>query len=211
MATWADSVRYTNWGRFTAPFHFIDAKDDPPRSCGIDLARDCKAEGCVVTALANYTARLADPALPAYERRIAAKFVVHLVSDAHQPLHDEDVARGGNGIRVRFDGADLNLHHVWDTSIPEKMVGGVRRRPYAEARRWADELGRGIVDGKFKAARDGWLVGMDLAKMEDTALAWARQGNAYVCSTGECFSPESANLLVSAARACATTNEMEDE
>lgn len=185
VATWADSIRYTKWGRFTGAFHYIDAKDDPPRSCGVDLARDCKPEGCVVTALANYTARLLDTRLPAYERAQAAKFVVHFVGDVHQPLHDEDVSRGGNGIRVRFDGAELNLHHVWDTSIPEKMVGGVRRKPYPEARRWADELSRAIAEGKFKSARGGWLHGMDLAHMEEMGLGWARQGNSYVCSTGK--------------------------
>lgn len=31
VATWADSFRYTAAGRFSAPFHFIDAVDHPPR------------------------------------------------------------------------------------------------------------------------------------------------------------------------------------
>lgn len=49
IATWADSIRYTKWGHFTGVFHFIDAKDSPPKSCNVDLKRDCKAEGCIVT------------------------------------------------------------------------------------------------------------------------------------------------------------------
>lgn len=185
VATWADSVRYTKWGHFTGAFHYIDAKDDPPHSCSIDLKRDCKPEGCVVTALANYTTQLMDQELNWFLRRQAAKFVIHFVSDLHQPLHDEDVSRGGNGIHVLFDGVELNLHHVWDSSIPEKMVGGKPRKPYDAARLWAKELTREITDGKFKSVRDGWLADIDLEHTEDMALTWAREGNAYVCSHGK--------------------------
>ncbi|EFX02221.1 nuclease s1 [Grosmannia clavigera kw1407] len=186
VATWADSIRYTKWGHFTGPFHFIDAKDSPPERCDVDMERDCKAAGCIVTALQNYTARLIDSAasssLSPLDREQAAKFVVHFVGDIHQPLHAEDVARGGNGIRVTFDGAHLNLHHVWDTSIAEKLVGGVRRQPYAAARRWADVLAESIRGGAFHDESEHWLNGLDLADPAATALAWARESNGYVCS-----------------------------
>lgn len=184
VASWADSIRYTKWGHFTGPFHFIDAKDSPPSSCDVDLARDCKREGCVVTALHNYTARLLDTPheLSALDHEQAAKFIVHFIGDIHQPLHAEDVARGGNGIHVTFNGAKLNLHHVWDTSIAEKLVGGVRRKPYAEARRWADQLAVEIREGKFREPSASWLDGLDLADPETTALLWARESNAYVCT-----------------------------
>lgn len=187
VATWADSVRYTKWGRFSGDFHFIDAKDDPPRYCGVDYDRDCKKSGCVVSAIQNYTARLLDPDLWPSERTIAAKFVVHFLGDIHQPLHNEDVSRGGNGIQVKFDGVGFNLHHVWDTSIPEKLVGGVRRQPYPEAKRWADALTAEIKSGKFHVSKAGWLAGVDLDDPKTTALAWATESNAYVCTTGESF------------------------
>ncbi|KAJ9155466.1 Nuclease S1 [Pleurostoma richardsiae] len=194
VATWADSVRYTRWGRYTGVFHFIDAKDDPPHSCGVDLARDCKAEGCVVSAIHNYTSQLLPEAsgegggggfaLPEWQRAQAAKFVIHFVGDIHQPLHDEDVARGGNGIHALWGGVELNLHHIWDTRIPERAAGGVpRRKPFEAARRWADELTAEIRTGGFRAQSEAWLDGIDLADPTATALAWAREGNAYVCST----------------------------
>jgi hypothetical protein len=34
----------------------------------------------------------------------ALKFLVHFVGDMHQPLHLTGRERGGNGIKVRFDG-----------------------------------------------------------------------------------------------------------
>jgi len=182
VATWADSIRYTKWGRFSANFHFIDAHDSPPHSCNLNLTRDCKADGCVVSAIANYTSRLLDTSLPPNERAIAAKFVVHFIGDTHQPLHDEDVARGGNGIKVLWEGKEFNLHHVWDSSIAERIVGGVRRQPYEEARKWAEGLKGEIETGKWSVSREGWLEGMGLDDVEGTALKWAGEGNAFICS-----------------------------
>lgn len=186
MATWADSVRYTKWGRFSGPLHYIDAKDDPPSYCGIVYERDCKPEGCVVSAIQNYTSQLLDPTLRESARVIAAKFVIHFVGDIHQPLHNEDVARGGNGILVKFDHVKLNLHHVWDTSIAEKLVPGrVGRQPYAQARRLADRLTAEIQSGKFNVSSRGWLEGVSLADPVATALLWAVEGNAHVCTVGK--------------------------
>lgn len=54
VATWADSYRYTAAGRFTAAFHYIDSRDDPPSRCSVDLDRDCGPHGCIVAAIANY-------------------------------------------------------------------------------------------------------------------------------------------------------------
>jgi hypothetical protein len=54
VATWADSYRYTSAGSYSAPYHFIDAEDDPPTSCNVDYERDCGSRGCVVSAISNY-------------------------------------------------------------------------------------------------------------------------------------------------------------
>lgn len=54
VAAWADSYRHTRSGRFSAPFHYINANDSPPSSCGVNLSRDCGSEGCIVSAIANY-------------------------------------------------------------------------------------------------------------------------------------------------------------
>ncbi len=45
VATWADSIRYTKWGHFTGPFHFIDAKDTPPLNCSVDYERGLQKRG----------------------------------------------------------------------------------------------------------------------------------------------------------------------
>ena len=58
VATWADSYRYTDAGAYSYPYHFIDAKDDPPSSCGVDFDRDCTDAGCNVQAISNYVSSL---------------------------------------------------------------------------------------------------------------------------------------------------------
>ena len=185
VATWADSIRYTKWGRFTKNFHFIDAKDDPPSYCGVDFARDCKADGCVVSSIQNYTAQLLDTELWGLRRNQAAKFVIHFVGDIHQPLHAENVERGGNGIHVRFDSKSLNLHHVWDTSIAEKLLGGIHRKPYEAAYQWATDLTAEIRSGKYAEESKAWIDGIDLDDPITTSMVLANESNAIVCSHGK--------------------------
>ena len=52
------------------------------------------------------------------------KFIVHLIGDIHQPLHNiDDSDADGNGKVVKFfdlqgyNGAPPNLHQVWDDGI----------------------------------------------------------------------------------------------
>ncbi|GAW15468.1 hypothetical protein ANO14919_048790 [Xylariales sp. No.14919] len=182
VATWADSIRYTKWGRFSKNFHFIDAKDDPPTYCGVDFARDCKADGCVVSSLQNYTSQLLDSKLWQWRRTQAAKFVIHFVGDIHQPLHVENVAQGGNGIHVNWEGHEFNLHHVWDSSIAEKMLGGNRRKTYDNAFRWATDLTDEIKSGKYLTESASWIDGLLLDDPIATSMVWANESNAYVCS-----------------------------
>ena len=55
---WADTIKHTPLGAGTAGWHYIDAKDDPPRSCAVKYSRDCKQdEGCVVSAITNMVSK----------------------------------------------------------------------------------------------------------------------------------------------------------
>ncbi|KAI1392392.1 S1/P1 nuclease [Hypoxylon trugodes] len=182
VATWADSIRYTKWGRFSKNFHFIDAKDSPPDYCGVDFERDCKDEGCVVSSIQNYTSQLLDTDLWSWRRGQAAKFVIHFVGDIHQPLHVENVAQGGNGIHVKWDQSEVNLHHVWDTSIAEKMLGGIHRKPYDAGLVWAANLTEQIKSGKYQTASKLWNTGVNLDDPIQTAMGWANESNAVVCT-----------------------------
>lgn len=178
-ATWADSYRYTSAGTWSKPLHFIDANDSPPTSCSVNFDRDCDNDACVVAAISNFTAQLQDASTSTAELLNAMRFVIHFVGDIHQPLHDEALDVGGNTIDVTYDGDSTNLHHIWDTQIPEQLAGG---STIAVARTFATTLTTAIKDGSYGWNTSSWLDGMSVADTQSSAMVWASQANAYVCS-----------------------------
>ena len=180
VATWADSYRYTAAGKFSAPYHFIDAEDNPPKSCSVNFDRDCGSDGCSVSAIANYTQRVQQPgSLSATEVNYALRFLIHFLGDVTQPLHDEALEIGGNDIDVTWDSESTNLHHIWDTEMPEKLRGGYA---LSDAQAWAANLTTEIKTGIYKSQAKSWLANSDISDAQSSALAWASDANKYVCS-----------------------------
>jgi hypothetical protein len=180
IATWADSYRYTDEGAFSSPLHYIDALDTPPESCNVDFKRDCPEEGCIVSAIANYTERVSAENVTTVEKQKALKWLVHFIGDTHQPLHVENLEVGGNLINITFEGKTANLHHIWDTEMPEKLVGEPTQ---ANAKAWAASLTEETLSGKYANQSKSWLEGTDIKDPIESAMTWARDANAYVCST----------------------------
>lgn len=180
VATWADSYRYTDEGAFSAPYHFIDALDDPPKSCNVDYERDCTSGGCIVSALANYTQRVQQQAsLSATEVNHALRWIIHFTGDITQPLHDESYELGGNDIDVTFDGTSTNLHHIWDTNMPEQLRGGYS---LSDAEAWAADLVEQINSGAYADQKASWIADLNVDDAVNTTLRWAQDANAFVCS-----------------------------
>ena len=133
IASWADDLRGSDPERFkaTSRWHYINAKGG---GCAFEIERDCSNGDCVVVAIERQRAILADRKQPIAARRDALKFIVHLVGDAHQPMHaGSRTDAGGNGFQVSLrtpiepeayarnkyiDGVmGTNLHSVWDYYI----------------------------------------------------------------------------------------------
>ena len=133
VANWADSLRNTDPGRFkqTSRWHYVNL---PENSCTYVAARDCADGQCVVEAIQTQRTLLADRHQSHETRRDALKFLVHMVGDAHQPLHaGNHDDRGGNQFQVslrtdiapeayarnRYDNGIMgtNLHAIWDYYI----------------------------------------------------------------------------------------------
>ena len=72
-----------------------------------------------------------------------------------------------------------NLHHVWDSNIPEKLVGGYT---LFDASRWAESLTEAIQTGVYHTHAPKWLKGIELGDPLTTALGWAQESNAFVCT-----------------------------
>ncbi|KAH7390180.1 S1/P1 nuclease [Cadophora sp. MPI-SDFR-AT-0126] len=140
-AIWADWYKDTPEGKSTGTWHFINGNDNPPTSCDLDLARDCRGErGCIVTAILNMTSRLGTQTTSEVEKAIALKFLIHLFGDLYQPLHTEALARGGNDIPVLFRGREYNLHFLWDVVFPQTITSSDETNEVSAAKSWARKL-----------------------------------------------------------------------
>ena len=191
IASWADEYRETSAGAWSAGFHFIDAEDNPPSTCDVNYDRDCGSGGCSISAMANYTQRVADNSLSSEQIAEALKFIVHFTGDLTQPLHDEAYQVGGNEIEVTFNGYKDNLHADWDTYMPEKLIGG---SSLSDAQTWANELIQSIDSGSYESQASSWINGDTVSDVITTSTRWASDANAYVCST---VMPKGASALQS--------------
>ncbi len=101
------------WQRTAGPFHYVTL---PVGRGAADLVHP--PEGDAVTALDRFVAVLRDPAASQADKALALRFVVHVVSDLHNPLHaGKEGDRGGNDVRVTWFDAPQNLHWVWDEGM----------------------------------------------------------------------------------------------
>jgi hypothetical protein len=103
------------------PLHYVNIPDNAD---SYEQTRDCPERNCMVEALKWFLLSSADKNAPVVMRRIALRFVAHLVGDMHQPLHAaraED--RGGVDIAVSHRGHTTNLHYFWDTDLVEMEEG----------------------------------------------------------------------------------------
>jgi hypothetical protein len=103
------------------PYHFINFPKDANT---YDQQRDRKLRNCITEAIAWYVQVLQSPNAPRNGKRIALRFVAHIVGDIHQPLHGgfaED--RRGNSVDVRCNRRKENLHCLSDTTLVELEQG----------------------------------------------------------------------------------------
>jgi hypothetical protein len=122
VAVFADDVREQR--QYTKNWHYVDI---PLGQGSYVAARDCRLAGkgdCAVQALIRFGFVLANQSEDRCARAEALRFIIHLIGDMHQPLHNiNDNDSGGNGKTVRFfdligfDGGKPNLHEVWDSGI----------------------------------------------------------------------------------------------
>ena len=64
--------------------------------------------------------------------------------------------------------------------MPEMYVGG---STLADAKSWATTLTTAIKTGAYKTAHASWTGGINLKDPESSAMIWASDSNAYICTT----------------------------
>ncbi len=112
-STYADDIKSDRKYDYAYTWHFVNIKQ------GETYAESKKnPKGDLVMAFYDCVKTLKNKNATMEEKRFCLKFLVHIVGEAHQPLHvgrPED--RGGNDIKVKWFGEDSNLHRVWDDEM----------------------------------------------------------------------------------------------
>lgn len=140
-ATYADEMRSNPsefWQKEAGPYHYVTVPQGHTYGDS-----ETPEQGDAVTALAKFSATLKDPKASLEEKRLALRFIVHIIGDLHQPLHaGNGTDRGGNDVKLSFMRKDTNLHRVWDSELLDS-----RELSYTE---WTQRLTRKISPEQVK-------------------------------------------------------------
>ncbi len=143
IAVWADEIKRSAYFQRRYPnnqkWHFIDL-DVGTDLESLDLDKACTHDDCVWKRVPYFVAVIKDAKAQLQDRREALFFVVHLIGDAHQPLHcaERNEDHGGNMVRVKLphdEGGHApvsNLHRVWDTDLVQEAMAGLSRDDFAD-------------------------------------------------------------------------------
>jgi len=115
VSTWADENR----DKATVPWHYLNLPLGLNHEQFVDAVSK-QGNDNVYSAILKVEAILKDKISTPDQKNEALKYLIHLVGDAHQPMHvsrKED--KGGNTIQLQFDGKGTNLHALWDSRLIE--------------------------------------------------------------------------------------------
>lgn len=136
-STWPDAIRRTGDPHDHPNWHFVDYRLEPPKFAF--YARPSPKDD-VLFGLDQSTRTVRNKATSGRERAAALSWILHLVGDAHQPLHcstfygslwAKDGDEGGNDFCVKVGGKAFKLHAYWDglfgtSQTPDTLWGDAK-------------------------------------------------------------------------------------
>lgn len=117
VSTYPDEIRSYEQFAYTAPWHYVNVAQNLNYVQFSDALTSLEKPN-IYKAILNCVKDLKDQSKSKAEKVFALKFLVHLVGDIHQPMHtgrSED--SGGNGIKVKLNRKETNLHGLWDGGL----------------------------------------------------------------------------------------------
>ena len=109
--------------------------DNQPVCQTLTFEEYCPKGECASARVPVLVKILADFTNPPEVRAMAARFLVHIVGDIHQPLHAaDDGDAGANFKNVLLPGATAarRLHSVWDSDLVKLTLRGSSEREFAQ-------------------------------------------------------------------------------
>lgn len=118
-ANWGDFIKSDTTGRWdhTHIWHFVNAPGGLSKDEYIDHLKNTPQQN-LYSELPKLEEIIKNKQSSEEDKKFALYFIIHLIGDAHQPMHagrEED--RGGNDISVTWFKSPTNIHAVWDSRI----------------------------------------------------------------------------------------------
>ena len=111
MTNWADEIKSDPEWKKAGDWHWCTIPDNESYTVG-------KHPGNAVEKVEEFISVLTNKKASKEEKKIAFKFLVHIVGDLHQPLHvGNGDDRGANNIKVEWFNESSNLHSIWDSKL----------------------------------------------------------------------------------------------
>jgi hypothetical protein len=114
-STWMDEQRGNSKYDFMKEWHYLDLEKGQKYD-----STNAKGNNVILQLQKAINNLMNRKKLTNEEINFNLKVLFHLMGDSHQPLHvGYGVDKGGNTIKVTFNGKSANLHHIWDSDIIE--------------------------------------------------------------------------------------------
>ncbi|MGJ1364765.1 S1/P1 nuclease [Sphingobacterium spiritivorum] len=116
-ANWPDFVKSDHAFDETSPFHYINTEGNLTKeqfATALQQSPDNNIYKQLIRLSADLKAK--DKGLTEMQQNLY--FLIHLMGDAHQPMHvGRPADLGGNKIEVMWFGKPDNIHRVWDSNL----------------------------------------------------------------------------------------------
>ncbi len=193
-SVWPDLIRDRHHPGFLyghGDWHYVNLFwRSGPFGSGVRDLPDMPRAGLLTVQLRRISAELADPTVPDSAKAIDLAWALHLVGDAHQPLHNSarvtaqepEGDRGGNLFRLDGFYPDNNLHAYWDALVSRAFPWRPGMRSDAD---YVGAIAAQIEDdyppSRFRAGKlqddfDGWASEGVRVAQETAYPRWLRRG-----------------------------------
>ena len=159
-SNWADFIKSDSTYNYLSNWHYINLREGLAEAAiEAHLKQDTTVNA--YTKMNWLAQELKNRDLPADQKLLYLRLLIHIVGDLHQPMHVgrlEDL--GGNRIRLSWFNSTTNLHAVWDEKLIEfqqlsytEYVAAINHTTKAQRRAWQAEPPSSWVINSYNIAQ----------------------------------------------------------
>lgn len=112
-STWMDEIRSDTSYNYMTDWHWVTIHEGNTYE-----GEEKNPNGDIIATIERVIMELKSGKFTGKEETERVKILIHLIGDLHQPLHvGIGSDKGGNDVKVKWFGADSNLHRVWDSDM----------------------------------------------------------------------------------------------